>query len=329
MNNRQNRTVMLLSAILLVLVVLVCIVAGVKHHRAVKKAESAVQTQTGALAAQNAYTALSYSNGTTTLSFALDEESDTWHWSDDPDFPLNDSTVRAITELLQSLTPQQTLTDGQPAETYGLDDPFATLTATGEDGSTLTLALGNATSDGKSYYLLKNGDESTVYIIADTLYQKLCVPIYDMMKLPETPALTETMLRSVKIQGAAETTLTAIHPKDGGMIWRSGGVDVTENEQTTAVIQALGTLSLTRCVDFKPSAAAAELCGFGDAPTAVFTVIYGEDDASDKDYTLTVGAQALGGAGYYVRQGSDSTIYEMPIETLAPLLAVASGGLEG
>ena len=51
-------------------------------------------------------------------------------WADDPDFPLDDTTVTAMVDLLTSLKPQQTITDGDTLEAYGLDDPFATLTAT-------------------------------------------------------------------------------------------------------------------------------------------------------------------------------------------------------
>jgi hypothetical protein len=46
-----------------------------------------------------------------------------------------------------------------------------------------------------------NGDESTVYIVADTLVKLMQTPIYDMCALPELPDLSELNLRAITIQG--------------------------------------------------------------------------------------------------------------------------------
>ena len=46
-------------------------------------------------------------------------------------------------------------------------------------------------SDNNSVTLLMNGQESPVYIIADTLYTYMSKAIYDMCDLPELPLLTE------------------------------------------------------------------------------------------------------------------------------------------
>ena len=87
-----------------------------------------------------------------------------WIWADDPEFPLDDSTVQGILALLTDLRPQQTITEGDTLEAYGLGPAFATLTATRPDGGTLTVALGNTTTDGDSYYMLPGrAGESGVY----------------------------------------------------------------------------------------------------------------------------------------------------------------------
>ncbi len=53
------------------------------------------------------------------------------------------------------------------------DQPFATLTAAKPDGGTLTISLGNTTTDGNSYYMLMNEQESPVYI-SNSLYNPRC-----------------------------------------------------------------------------------------------------------------------------------------------------------
>ncbi len=72
-------------------------------------------------------------------------------------------------DLISDLKFQQTITDGDTAEAYGFHQPTATLNATRGDGTELSLVLGKPTMDKKSYYLMMDNDESTTYIIADTL----------------------------------------------------------------------------------------------------------------------------------------------------------------
>lgn len=44
---------------------------------------------------------------------------------------------------------------------YGLDAPDVSLTATAPDDAVLTVTLGNATTDGTSYYATINSDRTT------------------------------------------------------------------------------------------------------------------------------------------------------------------------
>ena len=65
-------------------------------------------------------------------------------------------------------------------EAYGLDDPFATLTATTPEGETLTLALGNTTTDGDgvlNLYAVWERIKCVVTLIVDgQIYAYLEVP---------------------------------------------------------------------------------------------------------------------------------------------------------
>lgn len=133
------------------------------------------------------------------------DEAGAWYWTADESFPLEDTVILEILDLLSSWKPQQTLTDEAALENSGLDEPSASLTASTADGTSTTVLFGKTTTDGTSYYVRLNGDESTVYIIADTLYQLMSTSIYDMCRLPELPALTETQIRSVTIEGAGRT----------------------------------------------------------------------------------------------------------------------------
>lgn len=339
MSNQQKRTFRILLAIAVVLAVALAAVLIYKNQAAQAQAEAEAQAEADAVITQEQeYNALSYNNGSATLSFTLDENG-SWVWADDPTFPLDQTTVTAIVDLISSLTPQQTITDGDTLEAYGLDNPTATLTASGADGASLTLSLGKTTTDGQSYYMMMNEDQSTVYIIAGTLYDYLSTPIYDMCILPEIPDLAEENLDSITVTGTVTTTLTAAREEteasdgeetDGEetdtqavtVTWTDGeGTDVTENQQLTALLTELETFTLTKCADYRPSDEAVSLCGF-DTPAAVAEIVIGSTT-----FTITVGGATLDGTGYYVRIDDDTTIYQATTASVDTLLEVAAGGL--
>ena len=160
---RQRRLIAFLSAVLGILVVAVLIVGGFRYrqHRQ-RMAAAAAEGTAAAAATQHTYTALSYSDGSATLSFTVDPETDRWTWADDPDFPLDDTTVTELCQLAANLKPQQTLTPDGTMESYQLDESQVFLSLTDASGAVTTLTFGKTTTDGTSYYALKNGDESTV-----------------------------------------------------------------------------------------------------------------------------------------------------------------------
>lgn len=327
MNRSQKKTLLILLAVVVLLAATLLIIRAIKTRSAQEAEEAAAAEEAASIITEEAaYSSLTYDNGTTTLSFALDEEGN-WTWADDPEFPLDDSTVTAIVNLLTSLKPQQTITDGDTLEAYGLDQPFATLTATSPEGETLTIDLGNTTTDGNSYYMLMNGQESPVYIIADTLYTYMSKAIYDMCDLPDLPLLTEDRIQSVTIAGTESLTLIPDQEEDSDgnvtVTWTSGGEDVTE--AAADLIGELEALTVTKCVDYKPTDEAVSICGF-DEPVKV-TLVYLTDSGTEQTLTLEIGAENLDGDGYYVRLDDDTTIYQMDLDDVDALLAAAQSGL--
>ena len=321
MNRTQKKTLVLLLGILVGLGILLAVVSAVKRSSAQREAEEAAAQDAASVITETeaAYSSLTYDNGNATLSFHLDEAGK-WVWSDDPEFPLDDSTIQSILTLLTNLKPQQTITEGDTLEAYGLDQPFATLTAAKPDGGTLTISLGNTTTDGNSYYMLMNEQESPVYIISNSLYTEMSKTIYDMCDLPELPQLTEENLQSVTVEGAASTLLRPIDKET------STDEETGEETVTASLLAELGALTFTKCVDYKPTDEAAALCGF-DAPQATVTILYLNDTGTEGTLTLTFGSENLDQTGYYVRMEGDSTIYQMDTASVDTILSVAENGL--
>ena len=90
MSWKEKRLITILSIILAVLCAAVLVVLSIRYRAAqAAKDQNTVSPSDIAEAAQSEYVALSYSNGSTTLSFSLNEDG-IWTWDSEPDFPLDD-----------------------------------------------------------------------------------------------------------------------------------------------------------------------------------------------------------------------------------------------
>ena len=338
MTYRERRLVTLLSGVLSVLVIALLIVLAIRY-RAGRPDAAAASSSAPLSGAGTVYTGLTYHTDDATLAFHLDDTGH-WVWTHDEDFPLEERYVTELLDILSALTPQQTLTAPETFDTYGLTEPWASLTATMSDGSVTTLDFGSATTDGDSYYALLNGGTDQMYIYADTLIKRMEIPIYDMCTLPQMPELTTGRIQRITIQGAAapegqqplRITMDAAQDGSGGTLWTCSNKDVTSNPRLGALLGDLSVLSIEKCVDYRPSAKALSLCGFDD-PAATLWANYTTATDLGGHIQITVGALTLDGAARYVRFGGDGfdgeTVYRVATELLDPLMVIALSGLEG
>lgn len=365
---KERRTISMLLTVIAVLFAALLIVLGIRYREtreealAAKSGGAAGLSDSAALADPAAYRALRYKNGSATLSFELNEKGK-WVWADGPDFPLDDATVTSILETLASLKFQQVLAATQSREEYGLDNPAATLTASTAAGASQTLSFGKTTTDGDSYYMMMNGNGSTVYIVADTLVRLMQIPIYDMCVLPELPDLSELNLRAVTIQGSAPaaepeggdggedggeeeggdagTPLQVREPErptvslnarrsngDGQpALWFSGNDNVTSTALLQDLLYDLRTLTMAKCVDYFPSSEAAEICGFRN-PDAILKVEYA-NAGTDETFTMEVGARMPDGSGRYVRLEEGGPIYALSTDSADAIMTISVAGMRG
>ena len=335
---RERRLITVLSIILAILSAAVLIVLGIRYREARARAEAAAVDPAAmvAVAAEETgsqYVALEYFNGSTTLAFDLTEEGQ-WVWRYDHDFPLDTATVTAMLDTITTLTPQQTLTEHEELENYGLDSPDAALTVTTREQTYIRLDFGKATTDGTSNYCLLNGDNDTVYIFDGKLLELMQTPIYDMCILPELPELTEKNLLSVTLFGSpgeadtvTQVTELTAQKMEGATAWLCEGKKVTASASVKALLEDITSLSIDRCVDYNPSDEAVTMCGF-DAPTARVTIEYTDENGEEGRLLLTIANPLPDESGRYVRIGEDTTIYYLPTALLDPMMRIAVNGLE-
>lgn len=260
-------------------------------------------------------TALELCDGEVTLRFARTD--DTWHWVDDGTFPLDQDAVAALLALPSSLAAAEPVQGQGELSGYGLETPKKYVTATA-DGADSTIYVGSQTSDGRWYVLTPDG---VVRLAAQADGEALSRSIYDMAVLPELPAITEENLISLTLTGAEGKQVTFSVDESGAR--RSGARDVTE--KTALLVDELGKLAVTACVDYDPADGAAAVCGL-DAPEAILAVNYVNAHGGDGALTLTVGG-STGDGGRYVTLNGDTTIYRMEETGLAQVLTLAALGL--
>ena len=260
-------------------------------------------------------TALELCDGEVTLRFARTD--DTWHWVDDGTFPLDQDAVAALLALPSSLAAAEPVQGQGELSGYGLETPKKYVTATA-DGADSTIYVGSQTSDGHWYVLTPDG---VVRLAAQADGEALSRSIYDMAVLPELPAITEENLISLTLTGAEGKQVTFSVDESG--VRRSGARDVTE--KTALLVDELGKLAVTACVDYDPADGAAAVCGL-DVPEAILAVNYVNAHGGDGALTLTVGG-STGDGGRYVTLNGDATIYRMEETGLAQVLTLAALGL--
>ena len=260
-------------------------------------------------------TALELCDGEVTLRFARTD--DTWHWVDDGTFPLDQDAVAALLALPSSLAAAEPVQGQGELSGYGLETPKKYVTATA-DGADSTIYVGSQTSDGHWYVLTPDG---VVRLAAQADGEALSRSIYDMAVLPELPAITEENLISLTLTGAEGKQVTFSVDESGAR--KSGARDVTE--KTAELVDELGKLAVTACVDYDPADGAAAVCGL-DVPEAILAVNYVNAHGGDGALTLTIGG-STGDGGRYVTLNGDTTIYRMEETGLAQVLTLAALGL--
>lgn len=329
---REKRTVTFLLFILGALSIALVLVLAMKYRQDRTEPDVPAVSAVALAEEESACTALTYYNGTATLDFRRDEGGK-WVWTADEDFPLDDSHLTSILETLSAMTPQQTISSYESLDALGLEAPRASVTAAYDSGAVFSLAFGNPTTDGTSCYAMKNGQTETLYIYSAELLPLLEKGVYEMCDLPDFPELLEERIQRVTIQGAAgadgtvpRSTIDA-EGEGESLEWRCAGKQVTDLQRVRDLFADLAALEYGGCVSYRPSDEAVALCGL-TAPTATIWANYTTATDLEEHFQMVIGALTLDGEARYVRVGTDSTIYRVPIGMLDTILVVALSGFD-
>jgi cytochrome c biogenesis protein CcdA len=119
------------------------------------------------------------------------------------------SKVDDLTRSFSSLTAEVLVEeDAKDLSIYGLDKPAATGTAVLDDGTKVTLYLGNKTAQGSTYYLMKEGD-TNVYTVYSHHADRLNSSLSDFRD-KSLPAINTAELTYLNISGDGREEMEVI-----------------------------------------------------------------------------------------------------------------------
>ena len=302
---------------------------------------------------------ISFQNSNGDFTFYLD--GDQWYYSTDPEFPLKQSKLESIESTLKSLVAVRSFEPGDSLSAYGLDQPAYTLTAIDENGSSLTLRIGD--SNGENYYAEKQ-DGTQIYTISNSLISSLNCSLNDLVELETFPttgtdaitSLTITApdyaltLEKETVEAAPETDAenaedsVAASPAstaDTTDVWYSVSPDGTRTALDTIspasgdnptdlmnqLLDAVTNLSFQSCVSYKADNTQRTVYGM-ISPAMTLTVCYTQPDQdgsqTDKRYTLTIGTASGDGSSYYASMDASTAVNLLNAETVSTLNQVLS-----
>lgn len=253
--------------------------------------------------------AVSYSDGTVVTRFILGED-DQWHWAEDSSLALRDGAVQEVLDGVAVLSELKPLANIDELSAYGLESPVRYLVVSYSDGTKTVFYLSYQETSGLWY--MRTADTEKVYIAPAEVCELTERGVYDMMKLPVLPELTEDTIKSITLTTGEERTVLTY--KDGS--WLCGYNPVGEKP---TIVDTVMSLQIAKCVDYAPSEGAAEVCGLTE-PQATVQVTYVNTVGVETEETITIGDYRESMDGYYARVEGDRAIYLLAAESVEPIL---------
>lgn len=280
--DKKSRNAIILLCALAVL--LICYFSLVNYNKKKKeKAQEKEEKETIYLTDMDSLQAIRYDAGNGEMHF--EKKDDSWYVTDDPDFPLSQSTVDALAKSVGHLKALRELKDGDTLADYGLEEPSYWIEITGEDGNTIKISVGNAID---SAYYARVDDSKTVYTVSSTLIEELQTSLEEMAELDVLPTIGSGNF--VKETIAAPGQQEIVYQKDND-----------EDTEAVAVIAGgLGALTLDQPENYSVSDEELSQYGLDENTRTKITVIYTEDE---KEQTLVL---------WFGNETGDENVYVMP-----------------
>ena len=213
----------------------------------------------------------------------FEKKDDSWVKKDETAFPVNQTTLDSAASAIKKVEADRVLEDVEDLTEYGLDSPSNTVTVDTVDGTT-KLNIGDENTSTNQYYISKDDDDSTVYVVAADTVSPFMNSLYDYAQGEDFPTIDSSTVKKVQVSENKDSYV--LEENSDGATWNVSGDGSSDKESadTTAagnVTSGLGSFAFDQFVNYN----AEDLSQYGlDKPYATITVDYQEevkDDSTD------------------------------------------------
>ena len=350
MAKRKKRNAITLVSLLLALAALIGVYVWYSNKPAKDNSDTATSTIDLATVDTTKLSSLHYIKDDADIT--LVQKDDSWISQDEPDRPINQDYVKAILTAINDIKADRVIMEKPDnLADYGLAEPVASLQATMTDGTTVTVKIGNATSDSKGYYGMVN-DDGKVYLLPVEMGSALQYNNTQMTAVITGPEITAANISHITItnRDGQDFDLNYIDDKSldntGNNLYswniiKPYGKGYTADSTKVSDLQSnYTTFTYTSCVDYKGE----DLSKYGlDDPAASIYVGYyttttealptpetdpttGESITEkttydNHDYKVFVGNKDADG-NYYVRIDGSNAVYTISADSIDKMLQV-------
>ena len=210
----------------------------------------------------------------------FEKKDDSWVKKDETAFPVNQTTLDSAASAIETVEADRVLEDVEDLTEYGLDSPSNTVTVDTDDGTT-EFNIGDENMSTNQYYISKDDDDSTVYVVAADTVSPFMNSLYDYAQGEDFPTIDSSTVK--KVQVSEDKASYVLEENSDGATWDVSGDGSSDKEaaDTTAagnVTSGLGSFAFDQFVNYN----AEDLSQYGlDKPYATITVDYQEEVKND------------------------------------------------
>lgn len=272
----KKKTVKLVVAVA-ALAVLCGAYAGISSYMSKKeKAESSEEEETSVSVVSSS------ADDIESVQFLIDKKEvtfekkdDAWVKSDEDAFPVNQDTLDNAVGVFNDLKAERVLKDVDDLSQYGLDSPVNTISIKTKDGEETSIKIGSENESVSQYYVTKNDDDKTVYLVAAASVTPFMNTLYDYAQGGTFPEITSDNVEAIQVEGEKSYSLS----KDEDGIWYVSDGEKEEkadSAKATSAASSLSTLEYASFVNYNASEEDMEGYGLSE-PYADVTVKYKEE----------------------------------------------------
>ena len=235
----------------------------------------------------------------------FEKKDDSWVKKDETAFPVNQTTLDSAASAIETVEADRVLEDVEDLTEYGLDSPSNTVTVDTADGTT-KFNIGDENTSTNQYYISKDDDDSTVYVVAADTVSPFMNSLYDYAQGEDFPTIDSSTVK--KVQVSEDKDSYVLEENSDGATWDVSGDGSSDKESadTTAagnVTSGLGSFAFDQFVNYN----AEDLSQYGlDKPYATITVDY-QEEVEDDSIDSTNSGENDSTASESDSESSDST----------------------